>query len=113
MNDKILCWLGKDLIYYGIAYYLNQQHNCELFSIVESNPKPRKFYEKQKLVPFKKTWFFSDYVQIKNKKPDMKYLSSIEKKYGINIWLMSYSERFFDERSRFHKFTQNYILNLI
>ena len=112
MNDKILCWMGKDLTYYGIAYYLNQQHNCELFSIVESNPKPRKFYEKQKLVPFKKTWFFSDYVQIKNKKPDMKYLSSIEKKYGINIWLMSYSERFFDERSRFHKFTQNDILNL-
>ena len=112
MGDKILCWLGKDLVYYGITYFLNQQYDCELFSIVESEPKPRKFFEKQKLVPFKKMWFFSDYVQIKNEKPDMKYLSSIEKKYGINIWLMSYSERFFDERSRFHKFTQNDILNL-
>ena len=113
MKDKILIWMGKDLTYYGIAHFLNQQHDCELFSIIESNPKPRKFFEKQKLVPFKKIWFFSDYVQIKNKKPDMKYLSSIEKKYGINIWLMSYSERFFDERSRFHKFTKNEILNLI
>ena len=112
MGDKILCWIGKDLTYYGITYFLNQKHDCELFSIVESSPKPRKFYEKQKLVPFKKIWFFSDYVQINNKKPDMKYLSSIEKKYGINIWLMSYSERFFAERSRFHKFTQDDILNL-
>ena len=114
MKDRILFWCGRDFVYYGIAYFLNQQYDCELFSIFETEEKPMKFYKSQKLVPFKKTWYFYDYVgEIQNKEPDMKYLSSIEKKYGIYIWIMSYAERFFglDERG-YHKFTRNEILSL-
>ena len=116
MKDRILFWCGRDFLYYGIAYFLNQQYDCELFSIIETEEKPMKFYKSQKLVPFKKTWYFYDYVgEIQNKEPDMKYLSSIEKKYGINIWIMSYAERFFSESGvygRYHKFTRNEILSL-
>ena len=116
MKDRILFWCGRDFLYYGIAYFLNQQYDCELFSIIETEEKPMKFYKSQKLVPFKKTWYFYDYVgEIQNKEPDMKYLSSIEKKYGINIWIMSYAERFFNDSGvygRYHKFTRNEILSL-
>ena len=97
MKDKILFWLDYGLKHYGIAYFLNQQHDCELFSIIETHKKPKKFYENQKLVPFKKIWFFHDYVSTKNTPPDMKYLSYIEKKYGIDIWLIAYTERFFSK----------------
>jgi hypothetical protein len=84
-----------------------------MYSIIETHEKPRKFYENQKLTPFKKIWFFHDYVSTQNKEPDIKYLSSIEKKYGINIWLIAYAERFFAQQSRYHKFTKNEILYLI
>ena len=113
MKDKILFWLDPGLTNYGISYFLNQKHDCELFSIIETHEKPRKFYEKQTLTPFKKIWFFHDYVSTQNKKPDMEYLSSIEKKYGINIWVIAYAERFFALQSRYHKFTKNEILYLI
>ena len=114
VKDRILFWLDRGLVHYGIAYFLNKQYDCELFSIVDNaQGKTQKFFETQKLVPFKKTWYFYDYAgEIQNKEPDMKYLSSIEKKYGINIWIMSYAERFFNERSRHHKFTRNEILSL-
>jgi len=113
MKDKILFWLDAGLVYYGISYFLNQIHDCEMFSIIETHDKPRKFYENQKLSPFKKIWFFNDYVSTQNKEPDMEYLSSIEKKYGINIWVIAYAERFFALQSRYHKFTKNEILYLI
>jgi len=113
MKDRILFWLDSGLIYYGIAYFLNQKHDCEMYSIIETHEKPRKFYENQKLTPFKKIWFFHDYVSTQNKEPDLKYLSSIEKKYGINIWLIAYAERFFAQQSEYHKFTRNEILSLI
>jgi len=113
MKDKILFWLDYGLKHYGIAYFLNQQHDCELFSIIETHKKPKKFYENQKLVPFKKIWFFHDYVSTKNTPPDMKYLSYIEKKYGINIWLIAYTERFFSKSYKYHKFSRNEILSLI
>jgi len=113
VKDKILIWLDYGLTYYGISYFLNQKHDCELFTIIETHEKPRKFYEKQTLTPFKKIWFFHDYVTTQNKEPDLNYLSSIEKKYGINIWLIAYAERFFALQSRYHKFTKNEILYLI
>ena len=118
VKDRILFWLDNGLIYYGIAYFLNKQHDCELFGIVDNaQGKTKKFFKTQKLVPFKKTWYFYDYAgEIQNKEPDMEYLSSVEKKYEINIWLMSYAERFFHQRNTggrgYHKFTRNEILSL-
>lgn len=118
MKDRILFWLDTGLVYYGIAYFLNKQHDCELFSIVDNaQGKTKKFFKTQKLVPFKKTWYFYDYTgEIQDKPADMEYLSSVEKKYEINIWLMSYAERFFHQRNTggrgYHKFTRNEILSL-
>ena len=113
MKDRILFWLDSGLVYYGISYFLNQKHDCEMFSIIETHDKSRKFYENQKLSPFKKIWFFYDHVSNQNKEPDMEYLTSIEKKYGIDIWLIAYAERFFTDQSTYHKFTKNEILHLI
>jgi len=118
VKDRILFWLDNGLVYYGIAYFLNKQHDCELFGIVDnSQGKTKKFFKTQKLVPFKKIWYFYDYAgEIQNKEPDMEYLSSVEKKYEINIWLMAYAERFFHQRNTgglgYHKFTRNEILSL-
>ncbi|KFM20108.1 Capsule polysaccharide biosynthesis protein [Marine Group I thaumarchaeote SCGC AAA799-P11] len=113
MKDKILFWLDNGLVYYGLAYFLNQKHDCEIYSIIETHEKPKKFYKNQKLIPFRKIWFFNDNVSIQNKEADIEYLSSIEKKYGINMWLIAYAERFFAQQSRYHKFAKNEILYLI
>ena len=32
--------------------------DCELFSIIEITENPKKFFQKQKIVNFKKSWFY-------------------------------------------------------
>ena len=59
MKDKIIFWLGVDYTPFCLAYSLQQKHDCEMYAIIDITKKPRKFFETQKLVNFKKTWFFS------------------------------------------------------
>ena len=45
--------------------------------------KPKSFFKQQKLVNFKKKWFFNDHIFTNPEKPNLEYLSKIEKNYGI------------------------------
>ena len=63
MKDKIIVWLGSDLTHYCLAYYLQQKFDCDLYAIVDVTNKPKRFFQEQQLVKFKKIWFFHDHIK--------------------------------------------------
>ena len=109
MKDKILFWLETGSPHLGIAKYLSENHDCDLFSIVSTN-SGKEFFKKQNIIKFIKTWYLRDNVTKTNKKPDLQYLSSFEKKYQINLWTVAYSDVIFSKYNKFYNFTENEIL---
>jgi len=113
MNKKILFWVDVDSLFLFIAHVFNNNTNAQLYSIYDVPDKTKKFFENQTLVNFKKKWFFHDQIKDNNKKHDLKYLSNIEKKYGINLWKLAINERFFYRFNRFYKFSTDEILSVL
>jgi hypothetical protein len=111
MKDRILFWLDQTLVQFGIAKFLHDKHDCDLFAIIDVTDRTKTFFEAQKLVPFQKIWFYHD--QFKKIKPDMPYLQTIEKKYGINLWLLAYNERIFYQFNDYYKFTEDEVLSIL
>jgi len=111
MKDKILFWFGADFTHFCMSYYLQKMHDAEFYAIVDITNKPKKFFQEQKLVPFKKVWYFHDHIK-SDKKPDLEYLSSFEKKYNIDLWKLAINERIFYRFFDFHKFTSDEILSI-
>ena len=74
MKDRILFWQGRELLHFGIAKYIQENYDSELFAIIEIHDKPKKFFEQQQFVKFQKVWYFYDHVSVTNKKPDLNYL---------------------------------------
>jgi hypothetical protein len=109
-KNRILLWIEGPL-HFCIAYYLQKTYDCELYAIFDITNKPKKFFEEQKLVKFKKIWFFHDHIK-KNHPPDLNYLASFEKKYKLNIWKIAINERIFYRFYDFHKFTEVEILSI-
>ena len=112
MKDKILFWLETGSPHLGIAKYLDENYDCDLFTIVNTN-KGKKFFQKQNIIKFIKTWYLRDNVVKSNKKPDLQYLSSFEKKYQINLWNIVYSDVILSKYNNFYKFTENEILSVL
>jgi hypothetical protein len=114
MTDKILVYLDYQFLHYAIAKYIQNNHDCELFGIVDLNPKPKKFFEEQKSVNFKKLWYFKNETNPDNHKVDMNYLKEFEKKYGINLWKIVYAERkFYPKYNMYYRFSEEEILIII
>ena len=109
MSKKILLSLNADFTHFAIAYFLQKRYECELYAIVDITNRPKKFFETQQLVNFKKIWYFHDNIQV-TEEPDMSYLEEIERKYEINLWKLSINERIFYRFFDFHKFSRNEIL---
>ncbi len=109
MKDKILFWLESGSPHLGIAKYLSENHDCDLFAIVSTN-RGKEFFQKQNIIKFIKTWYLRDNIIKTNKKPDLQYLSSFEKKYQINLWTVAYSDVIFSKYNKFYNFTENEIL---
>ncbi len=113
MTDKIICWVDTSFTHFGIAKYLEEQYDCELYSIIEIPSKQKDFFEKQELIKFKKNWFFFDQISELNTKPDLEYLSNFEKKYDVNLWLLAYNERLFFNYNDYYNFTEDEILLIL
>jgi hypothetical protein len=113
MKDKILFFLDKDWIHFGIAKSLQNRYDCELFAVVDLDKPSSNFFEEQKLVQFTKIWYYQDYISKKEGKPDLEYLKNFELKYKINLWEIAYSERFFVHYNQFYKFTRDEILYIL
>ena len=111
-KSKILFWLDGYLIHFGIAKYIKNNLDCDISVVINTNDVSRDFFETQKIVDFKNTWYFRDHVS-EIGKPDIDYLSTFEKKYGISIWKTAYAERFFYGYTKYKIFSQDEILKII
>jgi hypothetical protein len=100
-------------MHFSLAYYLQSQIDADFFGITDINLKPKKFFEDQKLVDFKKNWYFHDHIDLNQKKPDIEYLMNFEKKYKINLWKLVINERFFYDHNGFYKFQKEEILSIL
>ena len=112
MKKKLLFWFGNDYTHLCLSYVLKQKLDCELYAIVDVSERPKKFFEKQNIIDFKKIWFLHDSIQKQSKKPDFEYLKKFEKKYNINLWKLVLNERIFLYND-FHNFTYDEILNIV
>lgn len=89
MVAKILFWLGVEFTHFCLSYAMQKKFDAEYYSIIDITAKSRKFFEKQDLVKFNKTWYFFDYVTKQDQFPDYKYLQEFEKKYNIDLWKLA------------------------
>ena len=113
MKPKLIFWIDSNFYYFGLAKSLQEMLDCELYSVIEITDKPKKFFKEQQIVNFKKIWFYHDYIKNINKKLDLKYLQLIEKKYGINLWLIAFNDRMFNDVNEYYKFSANEILLIL
>ena len=86
MKDKIFCLL-EGVIDLGIIKNLQEIHDCDFFALIDTNKFVKKLFMEQKMIKFQKVWYFRDYLQSFNEKPDLKYLAAFERKYKINLWI--------------------------
>ena len=105
-TQKIIFWNeGGFSPSFLLANSLQKKINGEFYAIFDVTDRQKPFYQKQKLVDFKKIWFFHDAISKPQKKVDVEFLTSFEEKYNINLWLLALNERLFYEYNEFHKFS--------
>ena len=105
MKDKIFFWLDANFMMYILSYHLQKKIDADFYAIYDLPNKTRTFFQNQKLVNFKKVWYYNDQINFKKNEIDMEYLSNFEKKYDIGLWNLAVNERLFYRFNRFHKFS--------
>lgn len=114
MNHKVLFWINKEFLTFGISKKIASKLECEKYAIIDVTGPIEQFYNEQKIVTFNKTWFFNDFLSLKKSSPDYEYLKSLEKKYGINLWhVISFDRLFYPEFNKYYKFSKNEILSFV
>ena len=104
-TDKIIFWNQGEFFSFLLANSLQKKINGEFYEILDIPDRQKPFFQKQRIVDFKKIWFFHDSISKPGKKVDMEYLNSFEEKYKINLWLLALNERLFNEHNEFYKFS--------
>ena len=113
MKDKILFLLDLEWLHFGIAKFISDLHDCELFAIIDVDNNSNEFYLKQKIIPFTKFWFYRDFLPDTYSNVDIKFLKMIEEKYDIRLWQIAYSERFFSSYNTYHTFSDTEIQSIL
>lgn len=114
MKDKLLVWIGGVFLHFCVTKYIQDKYDCDLFTIIDVDNEKKIFFDKQKLVNFRKTWYYRDYVDTNPKrKPDLEYLTSFEKRTGINLWKIAYSDKSFYGFNDYYRFKRNEILSIL
>lgn len=111
-KSRVIIWQSGDWFNFVLANSL-KNYDLDLYAIIDVTNKPKKFFQQQSFVPYKKIWFYHDYVKKTNAKPDIDYLRDFEKKYKIDLWLLAYNERIFFEYNPFYKFTTEEIYSIL
>lgn len=109
---KILLWPRSSLTFFGISEYLKKNIDCEIFGVIDDNHVAKKFFSHQKIVDYKKMFYYNDYINSSFEKHDIKFLTDFEKKYDINIWKMVLTDRVFIEYNKYYNFSYNEILSI-
>lgn len=112
-KPKILFWINGFFLHFCLAYYLQSHLEADFFGIIDINSKPKKFFQNQNFVNFKKIWFFHDQIKKNQGNPDLNYLQHFEQNYQINLWKLVINERFFYKHNRFYKFKKQEILSIL
>jgi len=112
-KPKILLWLDADFTQFTIAYFLQKKIDCEFYAIIDITNKPKNFFLSQKLIKFKKVWYYHDSIRSKSIEYDVQYLENIEKKYQIKLWQLGINERIFYRFFSSHRFKSEEILSII
>ena len=112
-SKKIIFWEQGSFLTFSIANSLQKKIDGEFYAVFDITDRKKPFYQNQKLVDFKKIWFFHDGISKTRKKADIEYLNSFEEKYKINLWLLALNERLFSEHNEFHKFSREEILSIL
>jgi len=111
LSKNILIWLDYSFLHFGIAKSLSK-NDYNLFGIIDSQESINQFFQNQKIVKFSKLWYLYESISIKS--PDLEYLKKFEEKYGINIWSIVYTDRYFYKKfNPFYQFKYEEILSLI
>jgi hypothetical protein len=84
-----------------------------MYAIVDITERPKSFFKNQKLVNFKKVWFFHDEIKKQSSKPNLEYLAKFEEKYKINLINLVSNERIFLYFENYHKFSRDEILTIL
>jgi len=112
VNDKILIYQDYTMHNFGLTKTLQEKHDCDLFAIIDVTDNMNKFFQKQKIVKYEKTWFLYDHIK-KNQKPDLEYLSQFEEKYSIELWKLAKNDRIFFKYNMYYNFSENEILSIL
>ena len=112
MTKKILFLLDLFTLHFGLANYFQKNLDCELYALIDTTDKPKKFFQEQKIVHFNKTWFYHDNIDLQ-REYDKNYLNNLEKKYTLNIHQLIKNDRFFSHFNNFYKFSNDEILSIV
>ena len=113
MEQKIIFWISGNLFSYVLANSLQNKIQGNFYAIIDITERPKEFFKEQKLVNFKKSWYFHDHINSKNKKIDLEFLKFFEKKYDINLCLLAQNERLFNHFNEFYTFSSTEILCIL
>lgn len=100
------------LLHYCLACSLQKKSEYEIYGIFDVPNRLKLFFETQKIVDYKKKWFFHDHISA-NKTPDLDYLQKFEHKYDLKLWTLAINERIFLKYNPFYKFSKNEILSIL
>ena len=112
MSKKILFWIEPPLQEFGIANIIQKNTDSQMFAIIDTN-KAKPFFENQKIVNFKKIWFYRDCFSKSHSKPNLEYLSSIEEKYGLNLWDIVFADAILYKYNEYYNFKSDEILSIL
>jgi len=113
MSSKIIFWINDALAFVGLPKTLQEKYNFDIYTILDVTDKQKIFFQEQKLIKFSNIWFLHDHVSKTSRKPDIKYLKSVEKKYKINISTLIDNERFFTKWNKYYKFSSDEKLSIL
>ena len=105
--------MNDDLSILGVSKILQEKYDFDIFGVLDISDKSKEFFNKQQLIKFKKIWFLYDNISKTAKNPDIKYLTTFEENYKINLWELVTNERFFNEFNQFYKFSKEEILSIL
>lgn len=111
MKEKFLVWFPYEYYFFGIAKYLADFYECELYGITDARKDEKHFFENQNFVDFKKIWYYRDEIKInKMGKPNFEFLESFEKRTCINLWNIAYCDKEFYKFNPYYDYSYDEIL---
>ena len=112
MSKKILFFLDLFTLHFGLANYLQKNTDHELYALVDITDKPKSFFQNQKIINFKKTWYYHDSINSKQK-TNSDYLDDAGKKYELNLKQLISNDRFFSHHNTFYDFSHDEIISIL